>query len=60
MIKAILSIIFLLILAAIEVGIGALCIERAIENFKDKRYFWFGMNIMVAIYCAATLINIAI
>lgn len=60
MLKAILSTLFLLFLAAIEVGIGVLMVDQAVQNFKNKKYFLFGMNIMVAIYCVATLINIAI
>lgn len=60
MAKAILALLFLLLVAGINMLLGAVSIDLAVDNFIRKRYFRFGINIMMFISFACGMIQILI
>jgi hypothetical protein len=55
-----LSIIALLLFTVISTLVGALQISSAVQNFKKKKYFIFGVDIITAIMYVAITIKIIV
>lgn len=45
------------ICAVISVFCGAYSVRNAIQRFRDKYYFGFGVSVMLTIMWASTLVN---
>ena len=55
--KEIFILILYVLLYVMNVFLGGWCIQEAIAAFKDKRYFRFGLEVMLVIGIAAMLIK---
>lgn len=45
-------------LTILEIFLGAWFVADAVRSFKRERYWLFGVNVMLAIYCAARLVQL--
>lgn len=50
------KLLFDVIMILIYIFLGAINIESAVEYFKEKKYYRFGLNVILAIVLAALII----
>jgi hypothetical protein len=48
------------LLAAIYIFVGSLFIMDAINNFYDKKYYLFGINVMLSVWMIIKMIQLTI